>query len=88
MASPIKLPSQVNEKAIENAKQVKERHEESLLSIEVVVRMGVELSETVPDKVVIQVYIQKSPSEIIPLIPKDLNGVSVEVIETGEFVAH
>lgn len=88
VASLMKLPSQANEKAIENAKQVKERHEESLFSIEGVVGMGIGLSETVPDKVVIQVYVKKSPSEIRPLIPKDLNGVSVEVIETGEFVAH
>jgi len=81
------LPTKANNKAIENARNVKERHENALFNIEGVVGTGIGLSGTVPDKVVIEVYVKKSAHEMKRVIPAVLEDIPVEIVETGEFVA-
>lgn len=87
MIAQSQLPNQANNKAIEAARKVKERHENDLFNIEGVVGTGIGLSETVPGKVVIEVYVKKPAHEMKGLIPEVLEGTSVEIVETGEFVA-
>lgn len=87
MTAQSQLPTQANNKAIETAIKVKERHENAIFNIEGVVGTGIGLSGTVPGKVVIQVYVTKSAHEMKRVIPEELEGISVEIVETGEFVA-
>jgi len=81
------LPSHVKHKTIEGVSKVKERHEEAILKAEGVVGAGVGLSETVPEEVVIEVYVKKPAREMKHVIPEVLEGVSVKIVETGEIVA-
>ncbi|MFZ3382436.1 MAG: hypothetical protein WA144_00780 [Candidatus Methanoperedens sp.] len=87
MTTQSQLPTKANNKAIENAKNVKERHENALFNIEGVVGTGIGLSGTDPDKVVIEVYVKKSAHEMKRMIPEVLEDIPVEIVETGEFVA-
>jgi hypothetical protein len=82
------LPPQANHKAIEAVNKVKERNEEAILRIEGVLGMGVGLSETVPDQVVIEVYVKKPAHEMRRVIPEVLEGVPVKIVETGEIIAY
>jgi hypothetical protein len=87
MTMQSQLPNKANNNAIEAARNVKERHENALFNIEGVVGTGVGLSGTVPDKVVIEVYVKKPAHEMKRMIPEVLEGISVEIVETGEFVS-
>lgn len=87
MTAQTQLPNQANNKAIEAAKKVKERHEKALFDNEGVVGTGIGLSGTEPGKVVIEVYVKKSSHEMKRVIPEELEGISVVIVETGEFVA-
>jgi hypothetical protein len=82
------LPPQANHKAVEAANRIKERNEEAILHIEGVVGMGIGLSETVPDQVVIEVYVKKPKPEMRRMIPELLEGVPIKIIETGEIIAY
>ncbi len=73
--------------ALEATRKAKRRHEESLLRIEGIVGLGIGLSET-GSHPVIEVYTKRPPAEMGGRIPKMLEGVPVEVIETGEIVAY
>lgn len=88
MTAQAQLPPQINHRAIEAAGRVKERNEKAILSIEGVVGMGIGLSETVPDQVVIEVYVKRSADEMRPLIPEVLEGIPVKIVETGEIIAY
>lgn len=87
MTAQSQLPNQANNKAIEAANKVKDRHENVLFNNEGVVGTGIGLSGTVPGKVVIEVYVKKSTPEIKRMISEELEGITVEIVETGEFVA-
>ena len=67
--------------------RVKDRHEEAILKLEGVVGIGVGLSETVPEEVVIEIYVKKSAQEMKHIIPGLLEDIPVKIVETGEIVA-
>ena len=87
MTAQSQLPTKANNKAIEAARNVKERHENALFNIEGVVGTGIGLSGTDPDKVVIEVYVKNPAHEMKRIIPEVLEDIPVEIVETGEFVA-
>ncbi|MBU3966098.1 MAG: hypothetical protein KKG76_01805 [Euryarchaeota archaeon] len=87
MTAQTQLPNQANNKAIEAARMVKERHENAIFNIDGVVGIGIGLSGTEPGKVVIEVYVKKPAHEMKRMVPEVLEGIPVEIVETGEFVA-
>jgi hypothetical protein len=82
-----KLPSKANEKAIENAKKVKEFHEKSIFSNDGVIGVGIGVSENAPENVVIKVYTKKKVNEMKGVIPESLDNIPIEIVETDEIVA-
>lgn len=72
---------------IANAIQVKSRHEQTLLSIPGVVGVGVGLSQKARTQGVIQVYVKKATDELTKALSNQIEGIPVEVIETGEILA-
>lgn len=77
----------VDPAAVAAASHVKERHERALLRIPGVVGVGVGLSEIVPGRVVIQVYVERDTAEVRQAVPAQLNSIPVEIVETGPIVA-
>lgn len=88
MTAESQLPPQVNQKAIEAVNKVKDRNEEAILKIEGVVGMGIGISETVPGKVVIEVYVKKFAHEMRNIVPEMLENIPVKIVETGEIIAY
>jgi len=81
------LPPQANQRAVEAVNRVKERHEEAILNLEGIVGIGVGLSETVSEEVVIEVYVKKPAQEMKHVIPETFEDIPVKIVETGEIVA-
>lgn len=79
---------QVDRMELENAKEVKRRNREATLSIEGVVGMGVGLSDSIPDKTVIEVYVKRPAHLLKGMIPEALENIPVKIVETGEFIAY
>jgi hypothetical protein len=72
---------------VANASQVKGRHEQTMMSNPGVVGMGIGFSQKVPNQIVIQVFMKQPTEALTKTLPTQLEGVSVEVVETGEIVA-
>ncbi len=85
-ASPLQGLS-LDSPIIASASQVKSRHEQTIMSIPGVVGVGVGLSQKARTQGVIQVYVKKSIDEIIRNLPNQIEGIPVEIIETGEIFA-
>ena len=77
-----------NTRVVEAITRVKERHEEAILELEGVVGIGVGVSETVPEEVVIEVYVKKPAQEMKHVIPEMLEDARVKIVETGEIIAY
>ncbi len=88
MTAQSQLPPQANEAAIEAASKVKERNEEAILHLEGVVGMGIGLSKTLPDQIVIEVYVKRPTHEMGRVIPEVLEGIPIEIVGTGEIIAY
>lgn len=88
MTAQSQLPPQANQKAIEAATKIKKRNEEAILQIEGVVGMGIGLSEKTHGQVVIEVYVKKPKHQMEHLFPKVLEGIPVQVVETGDIIAY
>ncbi len=71
---------------LEKAKGVQARHEHALMAIDGVVGVGIGLSEDGTTHV-IEVYVKKHTPEIEGKLPKQLDGVKVRIVETGEIRA-
>ena len=80
------MPPQANERAVEMASRVKDRHEDSILHLEGVVGLGIGVSEAAPEEAVIEVYTKKPPHEM-KHIPEVIEGISLRIVETGEIFA-
>jgi hypothetical protein len=87
MTAQSQLSPHANPRAVEAVNRVKEHHEEAILNLEGVVGIGVGLSETMPEDVVIEVYVKKPAHEMKHVIPEMLEDVPVKIVETGEIVA-
>ncbi len=72
---------------LEAVKGIKRRNEKALFGIEGVVGTGVGLSDTVPGKTVIEIYVKKL-AHLKGVLPETLENVPVRIVETGEFVAY
>lgn len=87
-AASQQLPEQVDPAAADAVRRVKERHETKLLGIPGVVGVGVGLSDTVGAQPVIKVYVKKATAQLRRTLPPSLEGVDVEIVETGEIFAY
>lgn len=87
-AASQQLPEQVDPAAVDAVRRVQERHETKLLSIPGVVGVGVGLSDTVAAQPVIKVYVKKATAQLRRTLPPSLEGVDVEIVETGEIFAY
>jgi hypothetical protein len=73
--------------AIEHAKAVRNRFESSLLDVAGIEGSGISFSEG-QDRVVIQVYTSVPGASVRQFIPGQMDGIDVEIIETGVFEAY
>ncbi|MGH7774161.1 MAG: hypothetical protein ACREQA_18205 [Candidatus Binatia bacterium] len=87
-AASQQLPGHVSPAAVDAVKRVKERHESRLLGIPGVVGVGVGLSKRIAGQAVIEVYVKESPGALKRAIPSSLDGVEVDIVETGEIIAY
>ncbi|MDP3955406.1 MAG: hypothetical protein Q8Q15_03535 [bacterium] len=69
---------------IKSAVQVKERHEDLIMSIPGVVGIGVGLTSDTPREPLIEVDVIRLTDEVQRMVPTRLEGIRVEVVETGE----
>ena len=67
--------------------RVKDRYDDYLLGLPDAVGHGVGASETNPNELVIQLFVRKKNDNIRRVAPKSLEGVAVELVETGEIRA-
>jgi len=81
------LSPHASQRAVEAVSKVKERHEETILTIDGVVGAGVGISETEPEEVLIEIYVKKPAKEMKHVIPEILEDIPVKIVETGEIVA-
>jgi hypothetical protein len=72
---------------IEELKAIQARHESRLLSILGVTGVGIGKAATGDDLALI-VFCEKLTDNLKSLIPTEIEGVSVHLMETGNFVAH
>lgn len=69
------------------ASDVKDRHSQALFNIAGVVGHGVGLSDTDPEDVVIEVYVEAAADQVRRQIPAALEGIPVRIVPTGQIVA-
>jgi hypothetical protein len=67
--------------------RVKDRYDDYLLSLPEAVGHGVGGSETNPNELVIQLFVRKKNDNSRRAAPRSLEGVAVELVETGEISA-
>jgi hypothetical protein len=76
------------EEEVQRATAVKDRHEAELMRLPAVVGAGIAASSRFPGKAAILLYVSRSLSEKeSSRFPDDLEGVPVEIQQTGHFVA-
>ena len=77
----------VDPAAIVATSQVKERHEQALLSIQGVVGVGVGHSDVVPGQAAIAVFVERDTAELRQVLPAQLDGIPLKITETGKITA-
>ena len=78
----------VNPSVVEAATKVKNKHENSIFDKKGVVGVGIGHSRVSRGQAVIEVYVKELSDDVIRNLPTKLDGVSVEIVETGEIVAY
>ncbi len=81
------LPEQASAAEVAIARAVKARHEGTIFASHPAV-CGVGIGRGVLKRAIIQVYAERDLHSVRRAIPHMLDGVSVEVIETGEIIAY
>ncbi len=71
-----------------SAKAVKDKHAESLMQIEGVIGHAVGISKDGPQRPVVLVLVKSEQESFLELIPQQLDGVDVEVMEIGTLKAY
>jgi len=79
-----KINTQPADPAVEAASKVKDRYEAYLLGLPEVVGHGVAHSQSDPHRVVIQLFLRKATDAARKAAPASLEGIPVEIRETGE----
>ncbi len=87
-AASVQLPGQADPAAVDAVTRVKERHEGRLLGVPGVVGVGVGLSDRIGGQPVIEIYVKQATDSLRQSLPSSLEGVPVNIVETGEFFAH
>ncbi len=87
-AASAQLPGQADAAAVDAVRRVKEKHESKLLNVPGVVGVGVGRSDRVAEQPVIEIYVKKATDSLRKTLPSSLEGVQVNIVETGEIVAH
>ncbi len=72
---------------VEQAQQIKDRNDEFLFSLPEVVGHGVGFSRASPGELVIQLYVRQRGEQARRAAPPSLEGIPLEVVETGEIYA-
>ncbi len=70
---------------LSHAREVKKEHDSQLMAIPGVVGTGI--SRDAKGQPVIEVYVERLNESLRQKVPKELDGVSVRIVETGEFEA-
>jgi hypothetical protein len=86
-AGSTNLPEHAGAAEVAVARAVKARHEGAIFARHPAV-CGVGVGRGAVERVVIQVYAERDLHSVRRAIPHMLDGVPVEVIETGEIVAY
>jgi hypothetical protein len=73
--------------AIQTAQRAKRTHQGDLFQIHGVVGTGLSRSATDPTQPVIHIYVERDTPALRRLLPHDLDGVPVQIIESGKIVA-
>jgi hypothetical protein len=81
------FPQQTSAAEVAVARRVKARHEGAIFASHPAV-CGVGVGRGAAERIVIQVYAERDLHSVRRAIPHVLDGVSVEVIETGEIIAY
>jgi hypothetical protein len=76
----------VQQKLLPTIDQVKEKHEMELMAIPGVTGVGIGQDSRKPGGV-IKVYVERTTPELTRKIPKQIEGYSVAIEQTGEFRA-
>ena len=85
----VQLPlSPKSQKAIEAAGKVKDRNEKAIFNFQGVVAVGVGLADHTSDQAVINVFTTRPFTEMKRVIPKKLEGIPIQIIETGDIIAY
>ncbi len=77
----------VSKEAVASAAAVRDRHEDSLMSIPGAVGTGIGAGDH-PGQTTIVIYVDKLTPQAQAAAPKEVEGTPVKLIESGEFVAH
>jgi hypothetical protein len=72
---------------VEQALRIKDRYDEFLFSLPEVVGHGVGISQTRAGELVIQLYVRHASEQARQAAPPFLEGIPVEILETGEIYA-
>ena len=70
---------------LSHAREVKKEHDKQLMEIRGVVGTGI--SRGAKGQPVIEVYVERLNESLRQKVPKELDGVAVRIVETGEFTA-
>lgn len=81
------FPQNTSAAEVAVARRVKARHEGAIFASHPAV-CGVGVGRSAAERIVIQVYAERELNSVRRAIPHTLDGVSVEVIETGEIIAY
>jgi hypothetical protein len=73
--------------AVESAKAIRDRHEDSLMRVPGVVGTGIGAGDQ-SGQPAIEVFVEKLTPEAQAATSKDVEGLPVKVVESGEFVAY
>lgn len=87
-AASQQLPGEADPAAVDAVTRVKERHESRLLGIPGVVGIGVGLSDRVAGRPVIEIYVKQATDSLRRNLPASIDGVEVNIVETGEIFAY
>mgnify|MGYP001566146731 CR=1 FL=1 len=88
VAGQTRRSSQDMDRQVEKATEVKERHVSSLMALPAVVGAGVGVSKKDPGQAAIQVFVRRAlTKKERRAFPKVLEGVPVEIVQSGEFRA-
>jgi hypothetical protein len=77
----------LSDDVVKSAKAVRDRHEDRLMGIPGAVGTGIAASDE-PGQAAVAVYVTKLTSQAQAAAPKEVEGLPVKLVESGEFNAY